>query len=124
MKKLLKHLASCLGRRHPELLVRLRYLLRFHKRINLEHPKDLNEKILWLDDYKAEKIVQKLKNNENLIVKNMPIKQYDLNGNFIAEYETTVDAIKVVNPNTNNPRSSCGHISQVINGTRKTAYGY
>ena len=48
MKKLLKHLASCLDRRHPELLVRLRYLLRFHKRINLEHPKDLNEKIQYL----------------------------------------------------------------------------
>jgi len=48
MKKLLKHLASCLGRRHPEALVRLRYLLRFHKRINLEHPQDLNEKIQYL----------------------------------------------------------------------------
>ena len=48
MKKLVKHLAARLGRRHPEWLVRLRYLVRFHKRIDLNHPKDLNEKIQYL----------------------------------------------------------------------------
>lgn len=48
MKKLLKRIASSFGRRYPEALVRLRYLLRFHKRIDLKHPKDLNEKIQYL----------------------------------------------------------------------------
>ena len=48
MKKQLKHLASCLGRRHPELLVRLRYFLRFRRRIHLNPPQDLNEKIQYL----------------------------------------------------------------------------
>lgn len=88
--------------------------------------KSLNEKILWLEDYKADIVIQKLKDNNSssIIVNNKPIKQYDLNNNFIAEYESTIEAIKVVNPKTNNPRSSAGHISQAINGTRKTAYGY
>lgn len=86
--------------------------------------KNINEKILWLEDYKAEKVIQKLKNNQEAIVSNKPIKQYDLNNNFIAEYETAVEAVKIVNPNTKNPRSSSGHIIQAINGTRKTAYGY
>ena len=48
MKKLLKRLASRLGRRHPELLVRLRYLIRFRRRIHLNPPQDLNEKIQYL----------------------------------------------------------------------------
>ena len=48
MKKALKRLVAAWGRRHPETLVRLRYLLRFHKRLNLNHPVDLNEKIQYL----------------------------------------------------------------------------
>ena len=34
--------------RCPELIAKARYYARFHKRINLDAPKDLNEKILWL----------------------------------------------------------------------------
>lgn len=48
MKVFIKHLVSILGRRHPELLVRIRYRLRFHKRLNLDNPVDLNEKIEYL----------------------------------------------------------------------------
>lgn len=86
--------------------------------------KSVNEKILWLEDYKAEKVIQRIKNKNSVIIFNKPIKQYDLQGNFIAEYTTAVDAVKIVNPQTNNPRGSSGHIIQAINGTRKTAYGY
>ena len=86
--------------------------------------KSPNEKILWLNDYLAEKVIQKLKDKKEIIVINKPIKQYDLQNNLIAEYETTVEAIKTIKPNIQNPRSCAGHITQVINGTRKTAYGY
>jgi len=48
IKKMIKKLAASVGKRHPELLVRLRYLVRFHKRLDLNHPKDLNEKIQYL----------------------------------------------------------------------------
>lgn len=51
MKKLMKRIAAAVGRRWPVLLVRIRYLLRFHKPINLKHPSDLNEKIQYLSLY-------------------------------------------------------------------------
>ena len=34
--------------RNPALVAKIRYFARFKKRLNLEHPKDLNEKIQWL----------------------------------------------------------------------------
>lgn len=40
--------ASWFGRNHPETMIRLRYFLRFHKFPNLNTPKTLNEKIIWL----------------------------------------------------------------------------
>ena len=40
--------AKWFGRHFPEAMVRIRYFMRFHKRLNLKHPKTLNEKILWL----------------------------------------------------------------------------
>ena len=48
MRKLIKHIASVIGRRNPELIARIRYRLRFHKRLNLDNPVDLNEKIEYL----------------------------------------------------------------------------
>ena len=48
----LKHIVarplSWLGEHSPVTVVRLRYLARFHRLPNLKHPKDLNEKILYL----------------------------------------------------------------------------
>lgn len=37
-----------LGMNHPLFLVKIRYFVRFHKRLNMQNPKSLNEKILWL----------------------------------------------------------------------------
>lgn len=37
-----------LGRHNPELLVRIRYFVRFHRCLNLRNPRNLNEKILYL----------------------------------------------------------------------------
>lgn len=36
------------GRHFPELLVRIRYFICFHKRLNLKNPQTLNEKILYM----------------------------------------------------------------------------
>ena len=41
-------LTQWLGENFPVLLVKIRYFARFHKRVNLKDPKDLNEKILYL----------------------------------------------------------------------------
>lgn len=48
MKKLVKHIAAWVGRRNPELVTRIRYRMRFHKKINLDNPQTLNEKIQYL----------------------------------------------------------------------------
>lgn len=37
-----------LGEHNPTLLVKIRYFVRFHRRLNLKKPKTLNEKILYL----------------------------------------------------------------------------
>lgn len=41
-------LARFVGRHFPEVLVKARYLARFHRRLNLNRPKTLNEKILYM----------------------------------------------------------------------------
>jgi hypothetical protein len=48
VKNIIKKGVACVGRRHPEWVVRTRYLLRFHRRLNLKHPSNLNEKIQFL----------------------------------------------------------------------------
>ena len=40
--------ASWFGRNCPETMLRIRYLVRFHKFPNLDSPSNLNEKIIWL----------------------------------------------------------------------------
>ncbi len=40
--------AKWLGEHNPELLIHIRYYVRFHKKLNLNNPHTLNEKILYL----------------------------------------------------------------------------
>lgn len=73
--------AEWFGKHYPVLLVRIRYFVRFHKRLNLNAPKTLNEKILYLslktdtslwtkcaDKYEVREYV-KSKGLENILVK-------------------------------------------------------
>lgn len=48
LKKIAKGVGAFVGRRWPEQWVKFRYWLRFKKRLNLDNPKTLNEKILYL----------------------------------------------------------------------------
>lgn len=48
IKKTIKSIASVIGKRNPELITRIRYRLRFHKKLNLDNPENLNEKIQYL----------------------------------------------------------------------------
>lgn len=41
-------LCEYIGIHYPETLVKIRYFVRFHKRLNLKDPQNLNEKILYL----------------------------------------------------------------------------
>lgn len=40
-----------LGKHYPELLLKMRYLLTFKKKLNLRNPQNLNEKIIWAKLY-------------------------------------------------------------------------
>jgi len=48
LKNLIKKVVSSIGKKHPELIIRIRYWLRFHKKLNLDNPQTLNEKIQYL----------------------------------------------------------------------------
>lgn len=73
-------IAKWLGKNHPKTLVKIRHLVRFRKRLNLNNPKTLNEKILYLslctdtsewtrlsDKYSVRKYVESCGLNENLV---------------------------------------------------------
>lgn len=73
-------LVKCIGRHFPERLVKLRYLIRFKRFLNLKNPKTLNEKILYLslrtdtslwtqlaDKYSVRKYVSKCSLSETLV---------------------------------------------------------
>lgn len=66
--KLFKPIISTIrffGRKYPELLVKIRYFIRFKKKLKLNNPKTLNEKILFLslrtDTSKWTKLADKFK---------------------------------------------------------------
>jgi len=48
IRSFLKKIATSIGKRNPELMARIRYRLRFHKRLDLDNPRTLNEKIHYL----------------------------------------------------------------------------
>ena len=82
-----------------------------------------NEQIAWLNDYAGEKVIQRLLCNEKIEIINKPIQQYTKEGQFVNSYISTVEAVKAVKE-TDNPSRDSAHISDVINGKRKSAYGY
>ena len=47
----------------------------------------------------------------------VPVEQYDLQGNYIAEYPSIREATRALGRKSN-------HISACIRGTRKNAFGY
>lgn len=84
IKKLLKKplliIINLIGKNHPEIIVRFRYFLRFHRFLNLKNPQTLNEKILYLslrtdtkewtkltDKYRVRDYVKKCGLEKNLV---------------------------------------------------------
>ena len=73
--------------------------------------------IYFIENYEAEKTLNRLINNLPEPKVKMKIYQYDKEHNFIAEYDTASEAAKAVNGDNS-------HICQVLKGDRKTAYGF
>lgn len=76
-----------------------------------------------LGDYKADKILEKFLSGYDFSLDNKDnrkkVAQYDLNNNFIQEFESFTEAAKSINK-----PYGYTHISAVAGGKRKTAYGY
>jgi len=74
---------------------------------------------LLLDNYEAEKIIEKIKNNEEFLKSgdDFIVYQYDLQDNLIATFPTYAAA-------GNSIGKTSSHISACARGIRKTAYGY
>lgn len=94
-------------------------------------PKQLNaSKVLYIDDYTAEKIISNILNkeinlkndlftNKNIISNYTILCQYDLNNNLINTYYSYLSAAKAIGK-----EAGSSHISQCARGLRNTAYGY
>lgn len=82
--------------------------------------KRVNEQIpLFIDNFTAETIIEKIKNNETFKKTENTFKvfQYDLKGNLINSFSSYAEAGKYIG-------KSSSHISSCARGKRKTAYGY
>lgn len=92
-----------------------------HKR-RIYHPhteeakQKIREKLLGLSQ--SEETRQKRSNTLYSMNKGKAVLQYDLDGNYIAEYPSSKRAAEILNI------SSYSNISQCCKGTRKTANGY
>lgn len=74
----------------------------------------------FIDDYLLEKQIEKiLKGEDEVILKEQKIYQYDLRNNLINTYASCSEAAKALGDVSKN-----SHISQAVRGVRKTAYGY
>lgn len=73
--------------------------------------------IYFIENYTAEKTLNRLINNQPEPKVRMKIYQYDKDHNFIAEYNTAAEAARAVNGDNS-------HICQVLKNERHTAYGF
>lgn len=85
--------------------------------LSFEQKKINQADIYFIENYKAENTLQRLINNLPEPKVKTKIYQFDKDYNFIAEYNNALEAAKAVN-------GSNSHISQVLKGDRKTAYGF
>lgn len=74
----------------------------------------------FIDNYLLSKQIEKIINGEDeVILEERKIYQYDLRNNLINTYPSCLAAAKDLGNASKN-----GHISQAVKGIRKTAYGY
>ena len=73
--------------------------------------------VYFIENYEAEKTLERLINNLPEPKVKMKVYQFDKEYNLIAEYDTASEAARAVNGDNS-------HICEVLKGDRKTAYGF
>lgn len=76
-----------------------------------------------LEDYEAEKVVQRLLEGKPTSVREerKAVEQYDLEGNYINSFNSYMEAARSLGIHNT---SASTHIGDVVKGKRQTAYGY
>ena len=78
-----------------------------------------NQKISYIQDYEAIKILSNIKNQEKFPnAGGFELMQYDLNNNYIQSFSSYIEAARSLGKNQSS------HIGQCVRGKRKTAYGF
>ena len=82
-----------------------------------------NQIVDFLEDYEADKVIQRLLEDKPISVREnrKAIEQYDLEGNFINSFNSYMEAARSLGIDNTGASS---HISDVVRGKRKSAYGY
>ena len=91
------------------------------KTLSFENKKTNQHPVNFIENYEAEKQIEKIINGEDEIKlqDNQKVYQYDLRNNLIATFPSCAEAAKSLGD-----VKKSSHISQVLRGIRKTAYGY
>ena len=89
------------------------------KTLSFSKQKVNQEKVSFIEDYEAEKQIEKITNQTDDVIIENKIYQYDLRNNLINSYESCCAAARALGDVQKNT-----HISQAVRGIRKTAYGY
>lgn len=90
------------------------------KTLSFSNKKVNQNPICFIEDYEAEKQIEKILNGEDdTILKEQKIYQYDLRNNLIATFSSCCEAARSLGDVSKN-----SHIGQAVKGIRKTAYGY
>ena len=72
---------------------------------------------LYIEDYEATKVIQKIQNGETIRTGGFIVEQYDLQDNLLNTFSSFAEAGQSLGKQSS-------HINACANGKRKTAYGY
>jgi hypothetical protein len=89
------------------------------KTLRFENKRVNQVPICFIEDYEAIKQIEKIKCGNDEPLKENKVYQYDLRNNLIATFSSCREAARSLGDIQKN-----AHINQVIQGQRKTAYGY
>lgn len=92
------------------------------KRLVIQKSQYSNQQMDLLEDYEAEKVIDRIKNNKSIVIqKQLCIHQYSLDGQYIKSFESYMAAARSLGINST---TGSTHIGEVVRGKRQSAYGY
>lgn len=92
------------------------------KRLVTQKSQHSNQQMDLLEDYEAEKVIDRIKNNQSIVIqKKLCVHQYTLDGQYIQSFESYMAAARSLGVTST---TGSTHIGEVVKGKRQSAYGY